>query len=415
MASIPSTQELSTQYLNNVAAQNPNLNPYAQGGDFFVKSLVYAMLLSGVYADVYLKFLNIFTQNLAGEFVDRSLASWGLPQRQAAFAAQGVVKPTVAPTTTISLSANTQLTIPGSTFNYLLTQDTTITANTRPLIPITSSALGAGTAQGRGAVLSLVTPVSGLGTLTVDTMVDGGDIEDDAQCITRILDKQQNPLLGGAVGDYKFWAESQVALGITGALVVPNIGGQNIVGVYVLAGGADYDVILESPDIQYSRTATVPQIIGVANYIETQRPVTVSFSVASVNTFVIPATVINVAVELVPNVTLTTMISGTGLTAKQLILREIRRAVITTPTGGNRPNNGPPYLFASDIANSLGLGLSAQQGLTGLYATILLDWRVTLRYGDPNYPLPSGVGADGNYPYIYDMTYAGTNISLLGD
>ena len=413
MASIPSTQALSTQYLNNVAAQNPNLNPYAEGGDFFVKSLVYGMLLSGCYADIYLKFLNVFTQNLAGEYVDKALASFGLPQRQPAFAAQGIVTPTTAPSTTITLPANTQLAIPNSGFNYLIAQETTILANTLPLIPIVSQALGAGTSQAPDAILTLVNPISGAPTFKIVYMVDGGEIEEDSQCITRILNKQQNPLLGGAIGDYKFWAMSQAD--ITGAFVVPNIGSQNIVGVYVLAGGFNYDVILENPSIPYTRTATPAQIQTVYNYIETQRPVTVSFTVASVETYIIPQNIINVGVELVPNMSLSTLVPGTGLTAEELILREIRRAVITTPTGGYRPTPTTAYILASDISNSLGLGLSAQPGLTGLYATILLDWEVTLTGGNPNYPVPLGVLDDGNYPYVYDILYANTNVTIMQD
>jgi uncharacterized phage protein gp47/JayE len=412
MLSIPSTQQLSTDYLNLVAAENPNLNPYPQGGEFYVKSFVYASLLSGVYADGYLKFLNIFPQNQAGQFVDKELASLGLPQRQPAFPASGTVQPTVAPTSAFVIKANTAIAIQNSPFSYLFTENFTIPANTTPNIPIVSQALGAGTGLAPGAVLSLVTPIAGAPTFTIQSMVDGGDVEDDAQAVTRSLNKIQLPLLGGARGDYQFWPTKVSE--VTGSFVVPNLGGQNIVGVYILDGGSDYDSILESPNIPYTRTASPALITQAYNYVETQRPVTDSFTVSSVDTFTIPNGVINVGVELIPNTSLSTILPGFTITVEQLILREIRRAVIQTPTGGNRVN-GVPYLFASDIADTLGLGLSAKPGLTGLYATILLDWEVTLVGGAPNYQLPVGILSDGNYPYIYDILYNYVSVTLLGD
>src|SRR5690606_23891191 len=103
-----------------------------------------------------------------------------------------------------------------------------------------------------------------------------------------------------------------------------------------------------------------------------------------------------------------------NMTVQDLISREVRRAVIETPIGGNRVD-GIPYLFASDIADTLGLGLSAKSNLTGLYATILLDWEVTLTGGDPNYELPNSILEDGNFPYVYDVIYSNLNITLLGD
>lgn len=410
---LSSQQTLAKDYQDLVYALNPNLNPYAQGGDFWVRSLVLGGILSGAYADTYLKFLNVFVQNSFGFYCDKWLASLTLPQRRSAFPASGEVTITGGPASTVTIPQGTQLAYGSTSYKFATTQEVTVAmGNTTTKIPVESQQLGPGTSVGAGAVLTPVNPIAGVTSFTVFTMVDGDSQETDAGCITRCLNKYQFPPAAGAVGDYEAWAE-EVPL-VTQAFVLNNINNQNIVGVYVLSGGSNVDSILSNPSIPYSRTASTATVTATYNYLQTQRTATTSVAVNSVYTYMIPATVIQVGVELVPNLTLSTMLPTFNMTVAQLISREVRRAIIQMPVGGNRVNN-LPYLFASDIADTLGLGLSAKSNLSGLYATILLDWNVTLTGGDPNYPLPQTQDSNGNYPYVYDVTYANITINLLTD
>lgn len=410
---IPTSSEISQQYLTTVKALNPDTSPDIIGTDWWLKAQVIGGVVAGLYADQYNYSLSIFPQNAAGTLVDRHLATWGLPPRFGAFPSRGIVSNTTNPASPTDIPAGTLLNYGNSGISYLTLEDATVPVTGSVSINIQCTTNGPGTQLPPGITLTPNTTIPGVSSFTVSSMVDGSNAESDAQAISRILQRIQTPAAGGTVGDYYRWAIFNTTVtGITDALVVPNFTSQTIVGVFILAGGFDIDSILANPSVPLDRTASASQIETVSNYIETQRPCTDSYFVSSVDTYMIPTGVINVQVRLVSGLDLTDIIAGTGLTAQELIKREVRRAVLQTPIGGNVVD-GTPYLFASDVEQTLDNSLSATAGESGLYASLLVDRQITLLGGSPNYPLPNAILPDGNLPYVYDVAYADINVSTL--
>lgn len=408
-------KEISIDYQNQVYALNPDLNPFAEGGDYWVRSQVIGGILSGVYADISLKFLNIFVQNSRSFYVDKWLASLGLPPRFSAFPARGLVIPTTPPPNQVTIPAGTTMSYASSTplsYTFVVDQDTVIPAGQSTPIPITSQNLGPGTSVGMNSILQSTPVFPGIASFKVVAMADGSEAETDSQATARVLYRFQNPPDAGAVGYYK-----QLALDVplvTDAFILNNMNNQNIVGIFILSGGGDLDQIANDPSsYPYTRTATPETILNAKNYIQINRTATTSTYVNSVETFLVP-NVVKVAVELTPNLTLSTFLPEFNMTVELLIKREIRRAILKTPIGGNRVAN-VPYLFVSDLTDSLANGLSAKPGFQGLYATILLDWEVSFTGGTPNYELPNHQLPSGNYPYVYDIPYSSITVTLAED
>lgn len=407
--------DIALDYQNQVYALNPDLNPYAQGGDYWVRSQVLGGVLSGVYLDIMLKFLNVFPQNSYSFYVDKWLASLSLPPRHAAFPAKGSAVPNVAPTSNTVIPAGTTMTYAGSvplSYVFVVDQTTTIPAGQIVPIPITSQNLGVGTSVGVNSILKSTPTFPDIDSFTVTYMADGSDEETDDQALARVLYYFQYPPEAASVGYYKKLA-LQVPL-VTDAFILNNINNQNIVGIYVLSGGGNLDQIANDPNsYPYTRTASPQTIQNTKNYIEINRNATSTTYVSSVETYLIP-NVVKVAVELGPNLTLQTFLPQYNMTVELLIKREVRRAILKTPIGGHRVNT-VPYLFVSDITDGLGIGLGSKENLKGLYATLLLDWEVTLVGGTPNFELPTSQLSSGNFPYIYDIPYSNITVSLVTD
>lgn len=410
---LPTALDIATQYRLFVKNQNNALTPDVQGDDWYIQSFALGGIVAGAYADLYNSSLSMFPQTASLPALQKYLATWGLSQLQGAFPSQGLLAVQEFPPSDIVLPVGFQFNLPGGTLSWTVTEETTVpTSGTLPLIPLLCTVAGSGTQLAPGTILTPNTPVAGNIGFTVQSMLDGSDQENAASAASRVLQKIQFGPAGGTIGDYVRWA--MTTPDITGARVFSNYGSQTIVGVFAFAGGFDVDTILASPDVFVNRTATPDQVSTVSDYIETQRPVTASFYVGSVTTYMIPASVINVQVRLVAGLTLVSQAPGLSFTIGDLIDREIRRAVVTTAPGGAFVGN-TGYLTVSSIEQALDNGLSATGEVNGLYANILLDRTVTLAGGSPNFPLPSqlSVDVDGNIPIIYDVAYSSINLSLM--
>jgi uncharacterized phage protein gp47/JayE len=152
-------------------------------------------------------------------------------------------------------------------------------------VPVT--ALNAGTIGNLnpGDTLGFLTPPVGVDASTTVVTVDGGvNTETDNELRARILQRIQEPPMGGGENDYVAWAEA--VPGVTRAWVGPGVG---TVTVWFLMDDlrADNDGWPNQTDIN-----------TVADYIDKKRPVTVKecFVIAPIKQF------INVTIQnLVPN------------------------------------------------------------------------------------------------------------------
>lgn len=136
-------------------------------------------------------------------------------------------------------------------------------------VSVTAEVAGADGNQVSGAVLSLVTPVTGIDTDgTVDSagLVDGADQETLAALLVRLLARLQSPPKGGGPGDYVAWAK-EVA-GTTRAWQVPNVNGLGTVGVYFVQDNDTVDIVPSAGEIATSQT-----------YIDSKAPVTADVAV----------------------------------------------------------------------------------------------------------------------------------------
>lgn len=174
-------------------------------------------------------------------------------------------------------------------------------------------------------VLTLVSPVSGIDTnATVDTggIVNGADVESDANLLERLLQRLQTPPQGGAQADYVKWA-LEIAE-VTRAFALPQHFGPGTVGVTFLV---DDDPTTPIPD--------AAKVLEVQEYIDdpTRRPVT-----AAVTVFAPVEVQLDPEIILVPDTTdvraavtasLEDMLKEDAAPGGTILLSRIREAIST--------------------------------------------------------------------------------------
>ena len=180
-----------------------------------------------------------FPETSSGEFLDRHAAQRGL-QRKAATCAQGVLKfvrATPAPQD-IPLPAGLIVSTDGEpSYRYQTTEDGILPqGKTSVLIPAKAELAGRGENAASGAASVLITPASGIASVSnPDPFTGGVDAEDDESLRRRLLESYREVSNGANAAYYH-----QAALeeeGITSALVLPRPSGAGTVEVVVTAGG----------------------------------------------------------------------------------------------------------------------------------------------------------------------------------
>ena len=415
-------------YADNVTTLNPQITILAPDGqvvasDWYVKSQAIGGLASGLSQDIYTFQRSQYAQTASGSSLDLQASNMAITPRYSNFYAYGQGHINTAPVSTVTIPFNTELVDPISGNTYLTTQTTVVTA-LAPLIPIIfrANTIGPGFSLAAGVQLTLSTPIVGIDFINVNFITDGFFAESDSSLASRIISAWQNPPGGGSVADFERWALFYQAF-VTGSFVfrfqvTTSISTVVIVYVSVMQGTFQPDVILLTPLIPYSRTATADVVDMTYLYIESVRPANVVEVTNTVSTFMIPS-IINVQVVLIPGYDLTTFISSVGLTVEDLVKREVRRSIISTPTGGTIQFNptvmqNQNFILISDIEQTLDLGLAATYTEVGTYASILMNRRVS--YPDPTgqIPIPFGnaiLDISGNSQVIYDISY--TNILVV--
>lgn len=407
MANFLTQAELTQQYINNIIALNPNVNPQIISTDWWVKSNIQGGALAGLYQNAYNLRQAIFIQNAYGNTLDYYLASNQLTPRLGASPATGYAALTIAPSAVTIIPAGTQLTL-GSNV-YLVTQTVTVDAMTYTAIPISiaSQAIGQGTALINGTQLIFATPISGIATfVVVSSMNDGANAESDASVQYRLLQAKQTPKTGGSLTDYINWCISQPD--ITNVFTQnANILGLNVLALFLMSGSGDIDnIVANIPPGSYNRTTTAIDIVNCQNYVLSVKPLFDQLLFNTVYTYVINGALnFNITnLTFVPNVDLTSVLPGYTVTVQTLIAQQLRRGILSTPLGGT-VNAGLQYIIMNTLTTAIYNGLNS---INGVYAQIIVSFQLNFNGLFNDIQVPTTL-VGGAYPAVYDINF--TNIT----
>jgi hypothetical protein len=418
---IRTQKDIASQYLALVKSLNPDTNPDLEDGVFWILAQTYGGVISGLYQALYLSNLNTFPQTASGVWIDKHLASWNLPPRSAGMYAVGICKLAANATEDVTFVVNDQLTSQDGSLTYYVDSTVTVTTGTTGFIPVRSEVADSGYQQASGAILNLMTPVpygsTTISSLVVISMTDGAPFEDDLHAAMRLLNSIQTPRLGGSKLDYYNWTlEADNSATDAYPVLVPITSGGNgyKIHLYVLSGYLNIDVLLNSHSwVTYSRTPNSTVISNVESYVEARRPFTDQVDVLAAHTYLTSSTgVIDAAVTLSAGYSLNANIPYVGLTAKNLINREIRRAVINSSQNPTLIGS-TYYITAKTVLQQVINSLSSSVISPGIYAQILDNISVTFAVGGSHVsllevPNPS---AAGQVCYDVGTNYAGVNVT----
>lgn len=406
---IPTIGQLATNYKNYAQSNSSLINPFIPYTDWDFKANAIASLVAGMYQDMTVNAQAIFPQYRSGTQVDISLANAGLiPRQPATF---GMISSTANSSYPGNVGDQVTNLATGSIYNFY-----SLNATNNLTIWIASNP-GIGNVESIGAVLTLVSSNATPPTFTVSESIDGTTSETDSACITRLINASATPLAGGRYTDYyQFCLDANnlpngggtIQNTITDAIIIPsvntnptnaNLKGVVQLGIYGLIGGqfGDYELnqgLLNGTAFNaYSRAFNSLLIAGnIQTSIYNQKLAGLNPVIGTCSTFILPtdATLkvsLQVNVVLVPNTTLTTPITVNSsdqygnpitvtLTVRQLIEREVRRALVSQPLGAVGVNQGQTTetrtIPLASIEQQLDYSLGASS-TTGIYASLLVD------------------------------------------
>lgn len=404
----PTIVDVKNDFNQAVLSQNSNTNPTIKGTDWDVYGTALATVVSLVRQDIQTAINSIFTQYEKGLYLDWKAYSLGqIPRRAETFATISV---TTSSSTTITIPENAEFTTNYNGSKYYNIFATSVT-NTSTVLSLRAGQSGSGYSLPVGSVLKS-TNYPGL-VLTVKSSTDGQGQETDSQLRQRLLYVEQNPTGGDRKGQYYAWA-LQSDSDITDAIIEPELYPDTlIIGVFVLAGGEDYDYLLVNK-IPYNRTATPAIIYNATIYLNALISLGSAVQVASVNLYV-PANFgqawdIQIYVNLLPGANLNDLITnvdGSSITIENMIRQELRRAFITYDFGGEEIRKNQYFITVTRLREALWSSLSVREGI---YAKILTDLTLVINnnpYLDITVP-HNYLDNEGNLIALYDtLTYGG--------
>lgn len=362
--------QIAQQYLTHLKSIKPEVNTSQTDSDWWIRAQVVGGVFSGVYADQQKVANDIFPQSARrdalGKFLDLYFGDSFTP------ATVAIGKALVTGATGSIVQAGTQFEYTPNGNLYVATENVAFAGAPSASIPVQSVSTGQSQNLLEGAPLVLPSPPAGLDPTAVvydGNISDGRDVESNEQAAQRILRQIRSPLAGGKVSDYEAFALAADP-SVTSANVIRFPFGFGTVGVVITAGTTDIDEALDNnqPIILIPSEELVER---VQNYIETVNPITDCATVLA------PASVpIDVAVTVrYASGDNDTILSGQTLTQKELVEREIKRAIYKTPPGG-RQLGGSGFVVCSEVEESLDVGLGAEPYTLGSYAQILVDRQV---------------------------------------
>lgn len=392
--------EIAKQYLLHLKGLKPEVNIDQTDSDWWVKGQAIGGLMSGVYADQRKIADDAFPQNARHDALERHIDLYF----------GGGFNPATQSTGEVGVTGTIGSTIPQFTeFLHQQTGNTYQATEDTPLpdaISLTQASgvvsvlsVGAGQDQNllEGSALVISSPPIGINAaaVAVTDISDGRNAESDDEARQRILDRVRFPLAGGTVTDYKQWARDADP-SVVETNVIRFIYGPGTVGVVITAGTTDIDDAVNR-GIPVIREPSQALVDKVQNYINAKNPLTdcaFVFGPQPVNQDV------TVRVRYVDGDN-DTVPAGQTLTQREMVQREVRRAIYKTPPGG-RQLGGQGYLVCSEIEEVIDLNLSAEPYTEGEIAQILADRQVDdLAASGPNRRLlPSQMAEPGTITVI---------------
>lgn len=364
----PTPTELGDQYLTILKSLKPEVDISRQDSDWWIRSRVIGGLMSGMYADQLKISLDAFPQSARREALERHLDLYfgsGFIQATNAVGSIGVTG-----TNGSLVPAGTEFLYSPNGNTYQSTAAVTLVGTTGS-IPVQSVAAGQDQNLLSGAALTIPSPPSGInsGAVALTAISDGRDVETNEQAAERILNRIQQPPAGGTANDYATWAK-EADPSVTEANVIRFIYGLGTVGVVITAGTTDIDTAVTNGD-PVVRVPSAPLIAKVKDYIDAKNPLTDCVFVEAPQVVYVPVTIRVRYLEGDDN----TVPAGQTLTQKELVQREVRRAIYKTPPGG-RLFGSTGYVVASEIEEVVDQGLSANPYTVGNFAQIIVDRQV---------------------------------------
>ena len=199
----PTLDELSKQTRAAFAAEGFKAGARIWPLPNFVFAKVFAMLMHGNYQRLDYIQRQAFVTTAEAGYLDRHGAQSGIARLAANYAA-GQCEVTVSPLTDIA--DGTRL-LRSDGVVFVVAGDHSPTASPTA-VNVRAAETGATPNTLAAAVLSLETPITGVGDFTVtgDGLVGGRDGETDESFRERILDYRRNPPQGGSPAEYRRWA-----------------------------------------------------------------------------------------------------------------------------------------------------------------------------------------------------------------
>jgi uncharacterized phage protein gp47/JayE len=413
---------------------DPNAQPDIEGTDSYFKLNSTAAMGTMVAQDSQLVENNIFPVSATVPYIDKHAAELGMTPRMGALPTTGTVylygtpSDSFIPDGDYTIPADTVLESSLSGVSYITLTDVVLlngieyefnssgyltVASSGSLVEVNIQSINTGTST----VSSPSSQITFDSQLSIPTSTDpyiitdaaipdtgltpGSNTESDQLLAIRIYDWIQNPHGGGSSGDYIKWGFLALSR-ITGIEVVDaSVSTSAILYPVALEGNADknyfidgdvYNDFAQSPN---NRSVNSTDIATVQTYINSQVPVNSSPLVISADTYYViyddngddnlnmnldQSIAITVSLaygfNLSSNVTITNADGTTQqLTAKNLILRELRRGIVTTPYEGNPVYYGEDllgnYIKVDDLQRIIMEGLSATDNFTGNYASLI--------------------------------------------
>lgn len=257
---LPSLADLAKRIRDGFKAEIPGADAEIWPNNLYVVGKVVSGALFEVYLRIEWLYRQIFASTATGEHLDRHAYEVGLSRKPAAYA-RGTATVTGIPSELVP-AGRRFVRVDGRV--YRTVDNVTIPSSGKATITLQSVDPGRAVNTAATTVLARETHYDELtadATVTARGLIGGANAESDDALRERILFRRRNPPMGGALHDYRIWAEAVV--GVRKAFVSVYADGGRMVAVYVLGDGLGTDAI---PD---------PSLIeAVAARIAEERPVT---------------------------------------------------------------------------------------------------------------------------------------------
>lgn len=369
MTTYKTPSQIAQQYLLTLKTAKPEVNTDQTDSDWWVRGQVVGGVFSGIYADQKKIADDAFPQSARREALQKHLFLYFDDDFTPATQSNGTVRVSGNVGSTIVIGTQFEYEPNG---NIYAATESIVLSEATGTVAVKSIAAGQNQNLLEGTTLALPSPPPGVSPVAVvwgGDISDGRNVESNEQAAARILRQIREPLAGGKEADYEQFA-LRADPAVTSANVLRFPYGFGTVGVVIKAGTTDIDAALDKGEpivVMPSQTL----IDKVQAYIDTQNPLTDCATVLP------PASVgvdVTVVVKYVSGDN-DTVLSGQTLTQRQLVQREVQRAVYKTPPGGRRLGSSG-YLVCSDIEETIDMALSSAPNVVGNKAAILLDRQV---------------------------------------